>query len=634
MISKSFFENFFRKKEEKERFWRIPISDSTSDRRLRQKGERVMAFDQSFLDELIARNDIVDVVSNYVSLQKKGANYFGLCPFHNEKTGSFSVSPDKQICYCFGCKKGGGVINFIMEEEHLSFPDAVRFLAKRVNMPVPEETHSEESRLRSRILSLNRDAARFYYDLLHSPRGEPVMQYMRERKITQRNATNFGLGAAADEWTMLSDAMRRKGYGDGELLASGLSIRGKNGGLYDKFRKRLIFPIIDVRGDVLGFGGRIISKDDPGAKYMNTPETIVYSKRRVLYGLNLAKKSKRSNIILVEGNIDVVMLHQAGFDNACASMGTALTSEQIQLLSRYTKEVVLCYDNDDAGKIATQKALTLLNNTDFQVKVLELPKRLVDGQYVKQDADDFIKFQGKDAFEHLLSGSESGMDFRMAQLGAKFDLKSDEGRIGYGEAAAALLASVPNAVEREIYAVRAAEAAGITAEAMKLEVERARKRARYREKREQERHDLNPAANAQPRERAIRYADLRSALAEEGVLRLLALDDSLFADLPLREEDFSSPLLGRLFTALRTQLAQSGRISIGALAGEFTQEEINHLIGILQKPESLKNGAQALKDYSAIIMEQAHKRAAAEEDPLTAAMEKNKYKGNGGKQHG
>ena len=592
-----------------------------------------MAFPQSFLDELVARSDIVDVVGSYVALTKKGANYFGLCPFHNEKTGSFSVSPDKQIYHCFGCKKGGGVISFIMEEENLSFPDAVRFLARRANMPVPEEEHSDESRLRSRILSLNRDAARFYYEQLYSPKGAPVLEYMKNRKITRRNATNFGLGASADEWDGLLTAMRKKGYGDGELLASGLAIRGKNGGLYDKFRKRLIFPIIDVRGDVLGFGGRIISKDDPGAKYMNTPETIVYSKRRVLYGLNLAKKSKRSNIILVEGNIDVVMLHQAGFDNACASMGTALTSEQLQLLSRYTKELVLCYDNDDAGKVATQKALTLLNNTDFQVKVLELPKRLVNGEYIKQDADDFIKFQGKDAFEHLLSGSESGMDFRMAQLGAKFDLKSDEGRIGYGEAAANLLAAVPNAVEREIYTVRAAEAAGITPEAMKLEVERARKRAHYKEKREQERRDLNPAASAQPRERSIRYTDLRSALAEEGVLRLLTLDDSLFGeDPPIREADFSSPLLGRFFTALRTQLRETGQVSLPALAEFFTQEEINHLIGILQKPESLKNGAQALHDYSTIILEQAHKRASAGEDPLAAAMEKNKHKGNGGKQ--
>ena len=592
-----------------------------------------MAFDRQFLDELIARNDIVDVVSNYVSLQPRGGSLWGCCPFHSEKTPSFHVLPDKQLCYCFGCKKGGGVINFIMEEENLSFPDAVRFLARRVNMPVPEEERSDESRLRSRILSLNRDAARFYYDQLYSPKGAPVLEYMKTRKITRRNATNFGLGAAADEWDGLLTAMRKKGYGDGELLASGLAIRGKNGGLYDKFRKRLIFPIIDVRGDVLGFGGRIISKDDPGAKYMNTPETVVYSKRRVLYGLNLAKKSKRSNIILVEGNIDVVMLHQAGFDNVCASMGTALTSEQLQLLSRYTKELVLCYDNDDAGKVATQKALTLLNSTDFQVKVLELPKRLVDGQYIKQDADDFIKFQGRDAFEHLLSGSESGMDFRMSQLKSKFDLTSDEGRIGYAEAAAALLAAVPNAVEREIYTVRASEAAGITPDAMKLEVERARKRARYKEKREQERRDLNPAASAQPRERSIRYTDLRSALAEEGVLRLLTLDDSLFGENPpIREEDFSSPLLGRFFTALRAQLRESGQVNIPALAEFFTSEEISHLIGILQKPESLKNGAQALSDYCNIILDEAHKRAAVNEDPLMAAMEKNKYKGNGGKQ--
>ena len=592
-----------------------------------------MAFDRQFLDELIARNDIVDVVSNYVSLQPRGGSLWGCCPFHSEKTPSFHVLPDKQLCYCFGCKKGGGVINFIMEEENLSFPDAVRFLARRVNMPVPEEEHSDESRLRSRILSLNPDAARFYYDQLYSPKGAPVLEYMKTRKSTRRNATNFGLGAAADEWDGLLTAMRKKGYGDGELLASGLAIRGKNGGLYDKFRKRLIFPIIDVRGDVLGFGGRIISKDDPGAKYMNTPETVVYSKRRVLYGLNLAKKSKRSNIILVEGNIDVVMLHQAGFDNVCASMGTALTSEQLQLLSRYTKELVLCYDNDDAGKVATQKALTLLNSTDFQVKVLELPKRLVDGQYIKQDADDFIKFQGRDAFEHLLSGSESGMDFRMSQLKSKFDLTSDEGRIGYAEAAAALLAAVPNAVEREIYTVRASEAAGITPDAMKLEVERARKRARYKEKREQERRDLNPAASAQPRERSIRYTDLRSALAEEGVLRLLTLDDSLFGENPpIREEDFSSPLLGRFFTALRTQLRENGQVNIPALAEFFTSEEISHLIGILQKPESLKNGAQALQDYCNIILDEAHKRAAVDEDPLMAAMEKNKHKGNGGKQ--
>lgn len=592
-----------------------------------------MAFDRRFVEELIERNDIVDVVGSYVSLIKKGANYWACCPFHNEKTPSFSVSQDKQMCYCFGCKKGGGVINFVMEMENLSYPDAVRFLAKRVNLPVPEEEHDDGSRLRTRILQLNRDAARFYYEQLHSPKGAAVLEYMKSRKITQKNAMNFGLGAAADEWDGLITAMRRKGYGDGELLASGLAVRGKNGGIYDKFRKRLIFPVIDIRGDVLAFGGRIVDKNDPGAKYMNTQETAVYSKRRVLYGLNLAKKSKRDNIILVEGNIDVVMLHQAGFDNACASMGTALTPEQIRLLSRYTKELVLCYDNDDAGKAATQKALSLLNDTDFHVKILELPMRLVNGQYVKQDADDFIKFHGADAFEHLLSGSESGIDFRMAQIAGQFDLKDDRGRIEYASAAAKFLATFPNAVEREVYTVRAAETAGITADAMKLEVSRAFKKKMHQEKKAQERKDLNPSAALQPKERTIRYDDLRSALAEEGVLRLLVLDDSLFGrEPPLQASEFSSPLLGRLFTALWTQVEQTGKISIDLLSGEFTQEEINHLSGILQKPESLKNAAQALQDYCRIIQEEAHKRTAADRDPLAAAMEKYKYKSNGGKQ--
>lgn len=594
-----------------------------------------MAFPQSFLDELIARNDIVDVVGSYVSLTKKGANYFGLCPFHSEKTGSFSVSPDKQIYHCFGCKKGGGVINFIMEEENLSFPDAVHFLAKRVNLPVPEQEQGEGNRLRSRILELNRDAARFYYDLLHDKRGEACRAYLASRQISQRTAVNFGLGASADEWDCLLTAMTKKGYTKSELLTAGLVVNGKNGGVYDKFRKRLIFPVIDARGDVVGFGGRIVDKDDPGAKYMNTPETIVYSKRRVLYGLNLAKKSKRDNIILVEGNIDVVMLHQAGFDNACASMGTALTGEQVRLLSRYTKELVLCYDNDDAGKIATQKALTILNDTDFNVRVLELPKRLVDGQYVKQDADDFIKNRGKDAFEHLLSGSETGIDFRMAQVIGKFDLTDDRARIEYAAAAAELLATLPNAVEREIYTTRAAEAGKLPVEALKSEVARALKRRSYKQKREQERHDLNIAAQVQPKERSIRYDNLRSAVAEEGVVRLLVLDESLFGrEKPLSPEDFSSPLLGRLFEALWRQREESGRISIALLAEEFSSEEVNHLSVLVQKPESLKNASQALADYIGVIKKESGKRQLSGLDPLAAATEKYKTTGNGGTYNG
>ena len=600
-----------------------------------------LAFDQRFLDELTARSDIVDVVGSYVPLTQRGSEYWGCCPFHSERTPSFHVRPDQQMYYCFGCKKGGGVVNFVMEIENLSYPDAIHFLAKRAGIPVPEDTRDDGSaRLRSRLLALNRDAARFYYEQLHSPKGEAAMAYMRQRKITQRNATNFGLGAASDEWDGLLTAMLQKGYSQAELITAGLAVKGKNGGAYDKFRKRLIFPIVDVRGDVLGFGGRIIDKNDAGAKYMNTPETIVYSKRRVLYGLNLARKSKRQGILLVEGNIDVVMLHQAGFDNACASMGTALTQEQLHLLSRYTKDLILCYDNDEAGKAATQKALTLLNDTDFNVRVLELPKRLVDGEYVKQDADDFIKYQGADAFENLLSGSESGMDFRMAQLAGKFDLAADRGRIEYAAAAAQLLAEVPNAVEREVYTVRAAEAAGISPDALKLEVRRAFSRKARKDKRDQERRDLRPAAAAQPKERSMRYENTRSALAEEGVLRLLTLDDSLFgAEPPLKEEDFSSPLLGRLFTALWQQRQAGGTLRISALDGQFGADELGHLAGILQKPESTDHASRekALRDYVRIIREEQSKRRAASEDPLAAAMKKYTNKTpdrDGGTTHG
>ena len=594
-----------------------------------------MAFPQNFLDELIARSDIVDVVGSYVQLTRKGSNLFGLCPFHSEKTGSFSVSPDKQIYYCFGCKKGGGVVNFIMEEENLTFPDAVRFLAKRAGMEVPEEEGDREAgRRRQRLLDLNRDAARFYYQLLQQPEGRAVQDYLDRRQIKKSTAVKFGMGASLDSWDTLLTAMTKKGYTKAELLEAGLVVQNKNGGLYDKFRNRLMLPVIDTRGDVVAFGSRVLDKSEP--KYMNSSETPVYSKRRVLYGLNLAKKTKRPNIILCEGNLDIVTLHQAGFDNAVASMGTALTVEQTRLLSRFTKELVLCYDNDNAGKIATERALQILQNSEFTVRVLQLPRRLVDGEYVKQDADDFIKFQGPDAFERLLSGSENGIEFRMAQVAGKYDLADDQARVAYCEEVSDLLAGLSNPVEQEIYTTRAAETAKITPEAMKLEVQRAFKRRLSREKRAELRRDLNPAAQLQPKERSFRYDNLRSARAEEGILRLLTMDESLFGqEPPLRPEQFSSPLLGKVFSLL-WQAREAGRQpSVAALAGVLSQEEMNHITAICQQPESPQNARQALADYIRIVQTEAEKRAGRDTDPLLAATEKyKKKKGTGGKQHG
>ena len=589
-------------------------------------------FDQRFLDELIARSDIVDVVSGYVALQRKGGNLFGLCPFHNEKTPSFSVSPDKQIYHCFGCKKGGGVINFIMEIENLTFPEAVRFLAKRANLPVPEDDGPQDGadRLRRRVLELNRDAARWYYDLLCSPEGAAVQAYLDRRQIRKSIAIRFGMGASPDRWDGLLTAMTRRGYTKEELLAAGLVVNGKNGRLYDKFRNRLMLPVIDTRGDVVGFGSRVIDNSEP--KYMNTTETITYSKRRILYGLNLAKKTKRPNIILCEGNLDVVTLHQAGFDNAVASMGTALTVEQTRLLSRFTKELVLCYDNDNAGQLATQRALELLNNSEFSVKVLKLPNRMADGKPTKQDADDFIKNYGPAAFENLLSGSENGVEFRMTQIAARYDLTSDEGRIGYAGEMAEELCRLENAVERDVYTNRAAQTAGLSPEAMKLEVQRAFKRRAARDRKARERQELNLTRSLQPADRAIRYDDLRSAMAEEGVIRLLMQDDSLFPDQPpLREDEFSSPLLGRIYGEL-WRCRGSGS-SMAALSASLTPEEMSHLTTLLQKPESTANAPQALADYIRIIREEGVKRSGRSAmDALAAARDTYKdKKGYGGK---
>ena len=576
-------------------------------------------FSQTFLDELIARNDIVDVVGSYVSLTPKGGSYWGCCPFHNEKTPSFHVLQDKQFYHCFGCKKGGGVINFIMEIENLSYPDAIRFLAKRVNMEVPEDRESADAdRLRKRLLNLNRDAARWYYDVLQSPDGAAVRAYLDKRAISRRIAVRFGMGASMDSWDALLRAMTAKGYTKQELLTAGLIVANKSGGFYDKFRNRLMLPVIDVRGDVVGFGSRVIDKSEP--KYMNSTETPVYSKRRVLYGLNLAKKTKRPNMILCEGNLDVVTLHQAGFDNAVASMGTALTTEQIRLLGRYTKELVLCYDNDNAGQLATQRALEMLNNTEFTVRVLKLPRRLVDGEYVKQDADDFIKFQGAPAFERLLSGSENGVEFRMTQVAAKYDLRSDQGRIDYTTEISQVLAELDNAVEREVYANRAAEAAGLSPESMRQEVERAARKRRYSDRKKRERQELNPAMTMQPAARGSRYTNLRSAMAEEGVIRLLHLDPTLFGDAPpLRPEEFSSPLLGRIYGAMWPR--RYDRSGLSALTGELTGEEMSHLTTLLQKPESTANASQALADYIRVIREEQAKRDDSGIDPLLLAME-------------
>ena len=339
-----------------------------------------MAFPQAFIDELLSRNPIEDVVGQYVSLRRSGANLFGLCPFHGEKTASFSVAPDKGIYYCFGCHKGGGSINFMMELEGLSYPDAVRALAKRVGMEVPEdEQYQSRYRQQERLWALHKEAARFFNSKLYEPEGRQALQYALGRGMPKGTLTRFGIGYAPDSWTALVDAMRKKGYTDQELKDSGLvTVSQKNGNLFDRFRDRLMFPIIDVRGNVIGFGGRIMKDDPNAAKYLNSPETLIFNKRKNLFGLNMAKKSKLGYLILVEGYMDAIALHQYGFDCAVASLGTSLTEEHATLLSKYTEEVVLIYDGDEAGQRATRRAIPMLEKAGIRVKVLKMRKTLTN----------------------------------------------------------------------------------------------------------------------------------------------------------------------------------------------------------------------------------------------------------------
>ncbi len=567
-------------------------------------------FQPAFIDELILRNPIEDVVGQYVNLRRSGSNMFGLCPFHGEKTASFSVAPDKGMYYCFGCHKGGGVINFQMEIEGLSYPDAVRALAKRVGMEVPEdEQYQSRYRHQERLWALHKEAARFFHSKLYAPEGRAALEYALGRGMPKSTLTTFGIGYAPDTWTGLVDAMRAKGYTDQELKDSGLvTVSKKNGSLFDRFRDRLMFPIIDVRDHIIGFGGRIMKKDDEAAKYLNSPETIIFNKRKNLFALNFAKKSKLGYLILVEGYMDAIALHQYGFNCAVASLGTALTEDGATLLSKYTDQVVLIYDGDNAGQRAAQRAIPILEKAGLQVKVLQMRDA--------KDPDEYLKKFGADKFKNLLEESSNRVEYQLNAIRKKYDIREDDQRVKYIHESAELISSLPSAVTREVYGRRVAEAADISFEAMKLEVNKAYKRRMDRDKKRQEQIDLAPAKNLQPKSRSIRYDNIKSAMAEEAVLALILKEPALLDQANLTESEFSSPLLGKAFAQLQSRHRQCLEVSLSVLV-DFNSEEMSHLAGILQR----QNGPvseDALADCIGTIRSQHQKRQVDSDDDLLA----------------
>ena len=570
-----------------------------------------MAFPPSFIDELVARNPIEDVVGQYVSLKRSGANLFGLCPFHGEKTASFSVNPSKGIYYCFGCHKGGGAVNFMMEIEGLSYPDAVRALAKRAGMEVPEdEQYQSRYRAQERLWALMKEAGRFFHAQLFSPAGAQCLEYVQKRGLSKSIVTTFGIGFAPNSWNALVDAMKKKGYTDQELKDADL-VGEKNGRIYDRFRNRLMFPIFDVRGNVIGFGGRVL--DDSKPKYLNSNETLIFNKRKNLFGLNFAKKTKLPNIILVEGNIDVVTLHQYGFDNAVASLGTSLTEEQVNLLSRYTEQVVLTYDADEAGQRAAQRAIPMLEKAGIQVKVLQMKDA--------KDPDEYLKKFGADRFKLLLEESANRVEYQLSTIARKYDIREDDQKVKFLQESADLICTLSSAVQREVYGNRVAEAAKISADAMKLEIERARKRRVNRQKKQQEKIDLEPARALQPKARSIRYDNMKSAMAEESVLALILREPALIAHITgLTGEMFSSSLLGKVFDQLIKRYRDGSEVSVAVLE-DFSSEEISHVTGILQRQEGPVS-EQALSDCIRIIRSEHQASQVSSADDLLAYQNK------------
>lgn len=570
-----------------------------------------MAIPSEFKDELIARCDIVDVVSDYVSLTPKGGSLWGLCPFHGEKTPSFHVLPDRQLYHCFGCGKGGGVISFVMDLENLPYPDAVRLLAKRVGMEVPEGNLDDRGRRkRARLLSLNKEAARFFHSQLHSPLGQEGLDYLRRRGLSKGIMTRFGLGFAPDSWDGLIKAMAQKGFEKGDLLEAGLAVSNQKGAIYDRFRNRVMFPIIDLRGDVIGFGGRVLGDGTP--KYLNSPDTPVFNKSRNLFALNLAKTTKLGRIVLTEGYMDTISLYQAGFDCAVASLGTALTGDHAKLLSRFTKEVVICYDADSAGIQAANRAIPMLEKTGLKVRVLR-----VTGA---KDPDEFIRKFGPDAFAKLLDQSENYVEYNLRQLQGNFDLDDPVQKTEFARAAADMLAALDSPVEREVYAGQLATLTGVGKAALLQEIQQAKDQRLRAAKKKQARRDMTPVAQVQPKARQLRYADPRSARAEEGILRLLMLDPSLLAAVgELTQEDFSSPVLGKMYDVFRRRLAQGRPLQLGMLEGELSGEEIDLLAQILGQPAALENGAQAMADYRQVLAAQKMKRQTIDDEGVLLA---------------
>lgn len=561
-----------------------------------------MAFriSDDFLSELNQRVDIAELVSGYVQLRSRGNRMVGLCPFHNEKTGSFTVFTDTNSYYCFGCGAGGGPITFLRQIENLDFYEAVKMLADRSGMQLPTGNYDDSfAKLKKRILEINRETARFFHNYLLSEKGKPILDYFLSRGLTMNTIRHFGLGASPDGWDTLLKHLRQKGFREDEMLQANVVMRGKNGGYYDRFRSRAMFPIIDLRGNVIAFGGRAMpGEDKKGAKYINTSDTPVFKKSQNLYALNFAKSSCQRRIILAEGYMDVIALHQAGITNTVAALGTAFTEEHATLLARYTSEIVLTLDADAAGQRATERALGILSKSGLPVRVIRIP----DGK----DPDEFVKKHGANAanaFRNLLEASVNSTEYKLLEAANGIDITSDGGKLEYLKKCADVLAHINDSIAVDLYAGKLAERFSVSKTAILAQIKSKAKRVR----RDAGRKKLNDMLLPKIKSGDVNSESVknpRAAKAEEEILSILIYNPDLLknAEKKLKKEDFVTDFNARVFERLSEVVNGGHSFDASMLSGDFTPAECGRVASYQNRAVKGENAKRELEDCIDVLL--------------------------------
>ncbi len=548
-----------------------------------------MRFSDEFLSELRDRNDIVDVISPYVDLRVKGALATGLCPFHNEKTPSFTVYINTQSYYCFGCGSGGDAITFIKNIENLAYSEAVTLLAERSGLPLPADGYDDGvAKMKRRMLDANREAAKFFHNSLFTPEGKKGLDYFLDRGLTQETIRHFGLGFAPDRWDGLLRHMKSKGYTEQELVAADLAKKTQKGYIIDTYRNRAMFPIIDVKGSVIAFGGRVL--DDSKPKYINTSDTLVYKKSQGVFALNFAKRGTDKTLILCEGYMDVIAYHQAGFENAVAGLGTAFTPEQAKLISKYAEEVILSYDNDEAGQNATRKAIGILSRTPLRIKVA----RLQGGK----DPDEIIKKYGKDKMQQILSSAVGDVDFDLQRAKKGFDLQTSDGKVAYLGQAVDILAKFRNPIQWDVYASKLSSELGVAKEAIVVQIEKKSKQQARRETKENFSKAATFNDEAMKKVNPERQKNIFAAKAEETLIASLLHNPDFYFKIKdkLSDEDFATELNHRIFRLIAKHLDENRPVGVTYFAEELTDEETGYLVRLESMRENLGNTVQECLD--------------------------------------